>query len=182
MAKFNAAEWKKAHRDALSALDTRLAEKEIAVDAARREWKESNYSDAGWANLKAAEKALEQARAEYEKSALIAREKHYCNQYFYSDIEPWEVIGYINEKTLVIRSMNAELTKKGEKALKDSFIASGFCGHYDNEAQEWTITPDERGTTIIVRLHKDGCYHAAGDRGTKFRLSARPVKRYDYNF
>ena len=182
MAKFNAAEWKKQYRDSLSVLDEKLGKAEVLVDVARRNWRESDYCDNVWVQYKAAQEALEAARREYEKAALIARDKHYCNRYYYTDIEPYEVVEYVNEKTLIVRSMNAELTSESEQALKDSFVAGGFSGHYDNDLQEWDITPNEQGTILKVRLHKDGYYHAAGDKGTRFRLSARPVKWYDYNF
>lgn len=105
-------------------------------------------------------------------------EKKYANHYMYSDIEPYEVIEERTPDLYIIRSMKC--TEGDMTKLKDSFVAGGFCGHFDNSLQEWNIESDENGTIQKIRRHKDGTWRTPS--GSKFSISSRPVKFYDYNF
>ena len=180
MAKFNATTWKNELKKQVSELEVKISELELACVMARKEWKASNSSE-DRKDYYASLKALESAKDEYDRVWLLSQDKLYCNECLYSDVNPYEVIGYANEKTLIIRAMRAEITEDSQKELRDSFVVGGFCGHFDNELQEWTITSNENEEAFKVRLHKDGCYYAAGC-GTRFRLNIKPVKFYDYNF
>ena len=103
----------------------------------------------------------------------------YANHYGYSDIEPWEVVRVISDKTLEIRVMRCEPDQDNKGVLK--FHVGGFAAHCSNlEDQKWIITSAGEGAyTTRIRKNKRGEWKR-GD--LKFRLSDEPVKFYDYNF
>ncbi len=102
---------------------------------------------------------------------------NYANHILHTDIEPVEIIGRINEKTLDIRAMEAEL----DPTWKREEHVGGFVCHVANDkTQRWNITSNESNRAVRIRLHKDGWWR---DRnGNRFRLSDKPVKFYDHNF
>lgn len=182
MKKFDATTWKNEIRASLPEFERKAKEAEKAFDKAAKIWRESGYSHECYEQYKAADHEMYYANKDLENARLLALDQLYCNQYFYTDREPWQVVGYVSEKCLIIREMKAELKPDAAQKLGDSFISGGFCGHFNNALQEWDIVPDPEGEVIRVRLHKDGNYHAAGDKGTVFILSDKPYKYYDYNF
>lgn len=102
----------------------------------------------------------------------------YANQIMYSDINPWEVVKVISEKTLEIRPMRTEPHPKNKETLE--FHVGGFAGHCSNQwAQEWIITSSPNAETIRIRLTKSGWWKHGS---LKFELSDEPRKFYDYNF
>ena len=182
MKKFDVTTWKNEIRASLPNLEKMVADAKERYETARRVWREDNYSDWGYEMYRMAEKELWEMERDLERSNLLVQDQLYCNQHFYTDIEAWEVIGYVSEKCLIIREMKAELKPEAAQKLGDSFVPGGFCGHFNNDLQEWDIVPDPEGEVIRVRLHKDGCYHQAGSKGTRFYLEDKPRKYYDYNF
>lgn len=182
MKKFDATTWKNEIRASLPEFERKLKEAEKAFDKAGKIWRESGYSHECYEQYKAADRERYSAEKALRNARLLALDQLYCNQHFYTDIEAWEVIGYVSEKCMIIREMKAELRPDARKRLHDSFVPGGFCGHYDNDLQEWQIVPDPEGTVLRVRLHKDGNYHAPSEKGTRFILSDKPRKYYDYNF
>ena len=108
-------------------------------------------------------------------------EKKYANEHMYSDIHPWEVIEERSETTIVVRRMKSTLKEKAKQELHESFVPGGFLGHFDNDKQEWDIVPDENGSVLTLRKHKDGAWYQAGG-STPFILAAAPIRFYDYNF
>lgn len=107
-------------------------------------------------------------------------EAKFANRHGYSDVDPFEVVGKVSDRCLEIRAMKAEKTEEGKKRLRDSFQPGGFVGHFDNYGQEWEITSNQEAKVIRIRLHKDGQWRNSG--GSRFILSDRPSKFYDYNF
>jgi hypothetical protein len=100
----------------------------------------------------------------------------YANHIGYSDINPYEVIRKISDKTLEIRSMNAER----DPSWKPDIVPGGFCANYRNQDQQkWIITRSEDSQTVLIRLGKRGWKDRDGRR---FSLSDKPCKFYDYNF
>lgn len=100
----------------------------------------------------------------------------YANQFGYSDVEPYEVVKVISEKTIEIRAMDT-------KALpwKRDFHPGGFFGHTSNqEEQKWDITSNENNPVFRIRLSKNKGWRNAG--GSRFKLSDKPIKFYDFNF
>ena len=101
----------------------------------------------------------------------------YANHYMFSDIEPYEIVRRISDKTLEIRPMDAE--KDDTVALV--FHVGGFSAHCSNQRQQkWIITSNASNPTIRIRLGKGGDWKDA--HGRKFKLNQKPVKFYDYNF
>jgi hypothetical protein len=133
----------------------------------------------GWKEEDRAIREMTERKAEL---IVLAAEKKYANQHLYSDIQPWEVIDEKSPTRIVVRAMRSQIRPEAARALQESFVAGGFFGHFDNDAQKWDITPDKDGVVVELRKHKDGHWYEAGDRHCPFVLATEPVKRYDYNF
>lgn len=99
----------------------------------------------------------------------------YANHYGYSDVNPYEVVRVISDKTIEIREMDAER----DKNVKPSFDIGGFSAHSDNN-QAWFITSNESNPVIRIRLSKKKGW--VDKYGRKFGLADQPRKFYDYNF
>ena len=98
----------------------------------------------------------------------------YLNFYGYSDVEPYEVVKTISEKTVEIRPMKAT-----EKEWDKTFIPGGFCGTFINQdKQQWAIEPDPNAEVIRARLGRKGW---KSERGFH-RAEEAPRKFYDFNF
>ena len=101
---------------------------------------------------------------------------NYANHIGYSDVNPYEVVRVVSDKTLEIRRMNAER----DPSYKPEFIPGGFSGHCVNQLdQEWIISSDPTASVIRIRKGKNGWKDA---HGVKYQLTDKPVKFYDYNF
>ena len=101
---------------------------------------------------------------------------NYANYLGYSDVNPFEIIRRVSDKTLEIRAMRAER----DPSWKPNFIPGGFSGHVDNQRdQRWLIESDSEGAVRRIRLGKYGGKDAHGNR---YQISEKPVKFYDYNF
>jgi hypothetical protein len=100
----------------------------------------------------------------------------YANQFGYSDIEPFEVVRVISEKTIEVREMDAER----DASVKLDFHVGGFSAHCSNQHdQRWVITSNPTNPVVRIRLGKQGWKSADGRR---FKLDDAPCKFYDYNF
>lgn len=102
---------------------------------------------------------------------------NYANHYGYSDVNPFEVVRVISDKTIEVREMDAER----DDSVKLEWAVGGFAGHCTNQRdQKWIITSNESNPVIRIRLSaKKGWQDKYGRR---FGLSEKPVKFYDYNF
>lgn len=102
---------------------------------------------------------------------------NYANQYGYSDVEPYEVVRVISDKTIEVREMSAER----DESVKLEFHVGGFSAHCSNQrAQKWHIRSNPEGRVVRIRLQKNGTWKDA--HGRKYGLSDTPRKFYDYNF
>lgn len=102
---------------------------------------------------------------------------NYANHYGYSDVNPFEVVRVVSDKTIEVREMDAER----DESVKLEFHVGGFSAHCSNQRdQKWFITSNEQSPVIRIRLSKDGVWK--DKHGRKFYLSDEPVKFYDYNF
>lgn len=100
----------------------------------------------------------------------------YANQIGYSDVNPFEIIRKISEKTVEVREMKSER----DPTSKMDFVPGGFFGTVVNQSdQKWIITSDPAGRIVRIRLGKKGWKDATGRR---FQLADQPRKFYDYNF
>ena len=117
---------------------------------------------------------------EIEKLELELLEKKYANNYGYSDVEPYEVVEEITPNKYLIRWMKSVQTEESKQKLMDSFVVGGFCGHFDNDLQEWNITSCTDNKPFAIRRHKDGNWYDIYHR--KYFISDKPIKFYDFNF
>lgn len=102
---------------------------------------------------------------------------NYANHYGYSDVNPFEIVRRVSDKTIEIREMDAER----DPEWKPEFHVGGFSAHCSNQhEQRWNITSNPENRVIRIRLSKSGVWKDA--HGRKFGLSDQPVKFYDYNF
>lgn len=100
----------------------------------------------------------------------------YCNMVMYTDVEPYEVVRVVSDKTVEIRAMKATLIN----APKD-FHPGGFVGHFsDNYAQEWSYESKPDAPTMKVRWSERNRRWQQGHQ--KFSMSTKPRKFHDYNF
>lgn len=101
----------------------------------------------------------------------------YANHYGYSDVNPYEVVKVISDKTIEVREMDAER----DDSVKLEFHVGGFSAHCSNQRdQKWFITSNDSNPVVRIRLSKSGAWK--DKHGRKFGLSDQPVKFYDYNF
>jgi hypothetical protein len=101
----------------------------------------------------------------------------FANHYSYSDVNPFEIVRAVSDKTLEVREMDAER----DPAWKPQFHVGGFAAHCSNQReQRWNITSNESNPVVRIRLQKNGVWKSAS--GNKFYLADKPVKFYDYNF
>ena len=101
--------------------------------------------------------------------------QQYANLIGYSDVEPYEIIRWVSEKTIEVREMRAT---RGE--WKMDVRPGGFAYHVANQHEQvWTIESDESRPIIRARLRKDGRWHSKMGRHV---LRDIPQKFYDYNF
>ena len=101
---------------------------------------------------------------------------NYVNHYGYSDVNPFEIVRRVSDRTLDIRAMKAER----DTSWKPDFVPGGFFGTVVNQSeQRWIIESDPEGRVVRIRLGKQGWKDAHGER---YDLSDEPVKFYDYNF
>lgn len=101
---------------------------------------------------------------------------NFANHYGYSDINPYEVVRVISDKTIEIREMDAER----DESVKLEWEIGGFCAHCSNQwDQKWLIKSNPENQVIRIRLGKQGW---KDKHGRRFGLSDQPIKFYDYNF
>jgi hypothetical protein len=100
----------------------------------------------------------------------------YANHYGWTDVNPYEVIKAVSDRTLEIREMDADK----DESVSLEFVAGGFSAICTNpNDQKWHIKPNESNPVIRIRLGKNGW---KDKHGRKFGLSDHPRKYYDYNF
>jgi hypothetical protein len=100
----------------------------------------------------------------------------FANHYGYSDVNPYEIVRVVSDKTIEIREMKTER----DESVKLEFVPGGFSAICLNDRdQKWFISSDEEAPVIRIRLGKHGWKDAHGRR---FDLAEEPRKYYDYNF
>jgi len=102
---------------------------------------------------------------------------NYANRLGYSDVEPFEVVRRVSDKTLEVRPMKAER----DPSWQMDFRPGGFLGTVVNQNdQKWIISSHPEGRVFRIRLRKDGFWYSP--YGDRYKLADRPVRFYDYNF
>lgn len=100
----------------------------------------------------------------------------FMNYRGWTDVEPFEIVKVVSDKTVVVRPMKAELDPSWQREVSPG----GFAGHtVNNHEQKWIITSDPQAPEHRVRLGKKGWKDA---HGGYYSLSDSPRKFHDYNF
>ena len=100
----------------------------------------------------------------------------YANLVLHTDVEPFEIVRVVSDKTIEIRKMSTELNKN----WKPQIDVGGFVGHCtNNNTQKWNITSNKKNPVVRARLRKDGRFYSAYG---KHCIEDTPRKKYDYNF
>ena len=100
----------------------------------------------------------------------------YANHIGWTDVNPYEIVKVISDKTIEIRAMDATR----DESWEPEFVSGGYAGHCVNQSnQKWDIISDDDIPVIRARLRKDGYYHSVHG---KHLLGENPRKFYDYNF
>jgi len=103
----------------------------------------------------------------------VESRKKFANRYGYSDVDPYEIVRWVSDKTIEVRPMDATR----DPNWKPEHIPGGFAGVMINQCdQKWIITSNPSYRTWRIRLSKKGW-----NKGM-FSLSDQPRKFYDYNF
>jgi len=101
---------------------------------------------------------------------------NYANHLGWTDVDPYEVVRVVSEKTIEIREMDTER----DESVTMNFVAGGFSAICTNDReQKWHITSNPANPVIRIRYGKKGWKDA---HGRKFVLAEVPHKYYDYNF
>lgn len=104
---------------------------------------------------------------------------NYANEACWSDVEPHEIINRVSHITLEIRAMDAVRSPD----WKPEIVAGGFAGHCVNNNDQkdaWIITSNENNGIFRIRKNKRGVWKDKW--GSRYFLSDKPVKKYDFNF
>lgn len=102
---------------------------------------------------------------------------NFANHIGYSDVNPFEVVRHVSDRTIEIRAMDAER----DPTFQAQFVPGGFSAHCLNQHdQKWIITSKPTARVIRIRLHKDGAWRDGN--GERYVLAVKPIKFYDYNF
>jgi hypothetical protein len=102
---------------------------------------------------------------------------NYANHYGYSDVNPYEIVRVVSNKTIEVREMDAER----DESVQLEWVPGGFAGHCVNQRdQKWNIKSNPANPVIRIRLSAKKGWQ--DKHGRRFGLSDKPVKFYDYNF
>jgi len=102
---------------------------------------------------------------------------NYANHFGYTDINPFEVVRVISDKTLEVRAMDAIR----DESVDLQWVPGGFSFHCVNQAdQKWLIKSNPSNRIVRIRLSKNKGWQDKD--GRRFELSDKPTKFYDYNF
>lgn len=176
-------EWKKRLAECEKQLEEVKSEHDALYDNKEfREWvREGQDIRSPWwdksCSLHDKERELEDKVRELQ---IRSAEKKYCNEHLYTDVNPYEVIKEKSDTCWVIREMEAKETQESVEARMESFVPGGFCGHFDNDVQEWVFESNPKNPLVTVRLHKDGFFYTPS--GGRFVMNDHPIKIYDFNF
>jgi len=114
----------------------------------------------------------------------------FANYLGYTDINPYEVVRVVSDKCVEIRAMDAEDIKWDKKIVQGGFSHRVL----NQDDQQWDITSNEANPIVRIRLNKSGqkydretksfidAYDWKDKDGSRYSLSNKPIKFYDYNF
>ena len=173
------------HSEILNSLKAEYTTLKSAYDSASRAWMKSGIScedrDAYiLRTMSTLREQISELEAQMKFHEIMLQEKKYATMWLWIDAHAYEIIEEKSATVILVRQLKATIKKDAQKALHDSFVPGGFCGHFDNDLQEWDFTTDESNPIETIRKHKNGRWYGLGK--TRFTIEAEPYERYDYNF
>jgi|TARA_R110000824_G_scaffold543_2_gene3537 hypothetical protein len=149
--------------------------KEAEEDAAENEASFKRILDDGtWGDAA----HMEEVRKKHTfKINEIAVNYTHASHYMYTDVDAFEIVKVISDKTIEIRRMKTDHNIKGLTTY-----VGGFSGHVANQHAQ-TVTYESNPEADVIRIRKkknskDWWVH----KGMKFMLKESPYAFYDFNF
>ena len=173
------------HSEILNSLKAEFTTLTSAYESASNAWRNSGTTceDRDAYLLRTMSSIREQLRdleAQMKFHEIMLQDKKYATEHLWTDAHAYEIIEEKTDKMILVRRMKATIKPEAQKALHDSFVPGGFCGHFDNNLQEWDFESIEDAGLETIRKHKDGKWY--GRSGTHFTIEAQPREIFDYNF
>lgn len=173
------------HSEILNSLKAELENLMSKREEKREAWLEARqlnkpWSHELWEEWHATDDQKEKLESEIKFHEIMLQEKKYATHWLWSDAHAYEIIEEKSATVILVRQLKATLKPEAEKALRESFESGGFCGHFNNDAQEWDFATNESNPIETIRKHKDGRWYGLGK--ARFTIEAKPYERYDYNF
>ena len=117
--------------------------------------------------------ALEAMRAHRIVEDVV--EYKYACHYMYTDVDAYEIVKVVSDKTIEVRKMDTE----HDIAHLKQYVG-GFFGHVaEQRNQKVTYASNPDNEVIRIRKKKNGDW---GHKGNRFGLKEKPYAFYDYNF
>jgi len=114
------------------------------------------------------------AKKAYRIVEDVVEYKYACH-YMYTDVDAYEIVKVISDKTIEVRKMDSEHNIAHLKQY-----VGGFFGHVANQRdQKVTYASNPDNGVIRIRKKKNGDW---GYKGLRFGLSEKPYAFYDFNF
>ena len=103
----------------------------------------------------------------------------FANNALYSDVEPFEIVRVVSDKTIEVRAMDATMADD----WKPNMVSGGFsfhCTNNNDQRKAWVITSNEANPVVRIRKQKNGTWYNKSNG--RFFLAEQPAKKYDFNF
>ena len=123
--------------------------------------------------------AAERGAAARSECKVVPVKLGFANNALYSDVEPFEVVRVVSDKTIEVRAMDATMADD----WKPNMVSGGFAFHCTNNADQrkaWVITSNEANPVVRIRKQKNGTWYNKSNG--RFFLAEQPAKKYDFNF
>lgn len=170
------------HSEILNSLKVELEKQTTERNKAREVWLNNDSKPRGrdlYDNYRKISDNVERLEHEIKFHTIMLQDKKYATEWLYSDAHAYEIIEEKSANTILVRQLKATIKPEAQKKLQESFVPGGFCGHFDNDLQEWNFETCETNPIETIRKHKDGFWYGCGRR---FTICAEPYEHYDYNF
>ena len=171
------------HSEILNSLKAEYITLTREREAARKVWMantDRNRKMELYDRYHANDEAIENLEREIKFHTIMLQDKKYATEWLWSDAHAYEIIEEKSATIILVRQMKATIKPEAQKALHDSFVPGGFCGHFENDLQEWDFDTCESNPIETIRKHKDGRWYGCGKR--RFTIEAEPYEHFDYNF
>ena len=101
----------------------------------------------------------------------------HVSHYGYSDVDAYEIVKVISDKTIEVRKMD---TEHDISHLEQ--YAGGFCGHVEDQRNQ-KVTYASNPNAKVIRIRRKKNNPEQWCNGTlRFGLTEKPYAFYDYNF